>query len=143
MKARVRTMETVLKGCAQREHWPSGNVTILFLEINVVTKLFYAGCDVNELPNLSDDDSVWDDCAYYIGQLCASLVLIASPERIIIGGGVLNRSSLYPKIRKCAKEILNGYIQNDHISDSVKLEQYIGPSYWYDSNDCFVVGVNY
>lgn len=57
--------------------------------------------DASELAALSDDDPVWDACAYQLAQLCAQLVYIASPEKIRFGGGVMNRVSLYPKIRVC------------------------------------------
>jgi fructokinase len=55
--------------------------------------------DAAELADLPDDDPVWDACAYQLAQLCANLIYIASPERIVFGGGVMNRQSLYPKIR--------------------------------------------
>ena len=57
------------------------------------------GIGIQELADLPDDDPVWDQCAYQLGQLCSSLVLIASPDRIRFGGGVMNRTCLYPKIR--------------------------------------------
>ena len=57
------------------------------------------GITVEELAALSDEDPVWDQCAYQLAQLCANLVLIASPDRIRFGGGVMNRQCLYPKIR--------------------------------------------
>ena len=53
----------------------------------------------SELPNLKNDDPLWDTCAYYLAALCANLVLIASPERIMIGGGVMQRTCLYEKIQ--------------------------------------------
>lgn len=56
-------------------------------------------CNINDLPNINDDHELWDIVAYYIGQLCCNLILMVSPEHISIGGGVLNRLSLYPKIR--------------------------------------------
>jgi fructokinase len=55
--------------------------------------------DPSGLADLTDDDPIWDACAYQLAQLCAQLVYIASPERIRFGGGVMNRTSLYPKIR--------------------------------------------
>ena len=56
-------------------------------------------CDISELPNLDDTHEVWDNFSYYIAQLCCNLILIVSPERIVIGGGIMNRTSLYNKIR--------------------------------------------
>jgi fructokinase len=57
------------------------------------------GFTIEDLPGLSDDDPLWNTCAHYIAGLCVNLVLIASPERISIGGGIMNRACLYPKIR--------------------------------------------
>ncbi len=56
-------------------------------------------CTSEELSSLPDEDAVWDDCAYYLAQLCATLVLVASPHKIVFGGGIMNRPCLYPKIR--------------------------------------------
>lgn len=67
------------------------------------------------LPQLSDDHEIWDTCAYYLAQLCVSLILISSVEHISIGGGVLNRSILYPKIRVYVLQILNEYIENESL----------------------------
>ena len=55
--------------------------------------------DATDLPNVPDNDPLWTTCAFYLAELCANLVLIASPERICIGGGIMQRRSLYPKIR--------------------------------------------
>ena len=42
---------------------------------------------------------------------CANIVLMASPERIVLSGGVMLRESLFPKIRRAVQAQLNGYIQ--------------------------------
>jgi len=98
------------------------------------------GCLPSELAHLSDDDPVWDACSYYLAQLCANLVLIASPERICIGGGLLNRASLYAKIRSKTQQILAGYIQNENVTTD-KIENYIVPSFW--GNNAGIVGAAY
>ena len=87
------------------------------------------GCSINDLPNLPDTHRIWDICAYYIAQLCVSLILIASPERIAIGGGVLNRHCLYPLIRSHVHTLLNGYVQSPSLT-AEGLEAYIVPSRW-------------
>lgn len=46
-------------------------------------------CPAAALPTLDDNDEVWDIWAFYVAQLCMSLVLIASPEHISIGTNVL------------------------------------------------------
>jgi fructokinase len=87
------------------------------------------GCLVDELPAISDDDELWDTCSYYLAQLCATLILTVSCERIVIGGGVLNRQILYVKIRQQTLQILRGYLQLDAISES-NIESFITPSRW-------------
>jgi fructokinase len=85
-------------------------------------------CRAEDLPSLSDEDEVWEITSYYIAQLCASLIMMASPERIVIGGGLMNRTILYGKIRKQTIEILNGYIQLEAITS--KIDELIVPSDW-------------
>ena len=82
------------------------------------------------LASLPDDHHVWDVAAYYLGALCANIVLLASPERIIISGGVLQRASLFPKIRKEMQKHLNGYIQMDAITTSAGVKHFVAPSTW-------------
>ncbi len=42
---------------------------------------------------LADNDEVWALEGDYLGQMCANLVLMYSPRRIVLGGGVITRSS--------------------------------------------------
>jgi len=86
-------------------------------------------CARSALAEVSDDHQVWDLEAFYIAQLCANLLLIASPERIAIGGGVLHRKSLFPKIRKQFLQIVNQYIQHPLITEE-NIDKYITPSVW-------------
>lgn len=89
-----------------------------------------ANCSIQELPLLTDDHEIWDITAYYIAQLCVNLILIASPELICIGGGVLNRKSLFPKIRSYTLSILSDYVQHELLTED-EIQNYIKPSYWY------------
>jgi fructokinase len=89
------------------------------------------GIDRHLLPELPDTHEIWDVCAYYIAQLCVSLVLIASPETIRIGGGVMNRTVLYEKTRKMTLELLNGYIASPLLTEE-NIDHFIGPSRWGD-----------
>lgn len=56
---------------------------------------------------VTDDDPVWDATAHALGSLCASLVLVASPERIVLSGGVMNRTILYAKV--CCSLAADGF----------------------------------
>jgi fructokinase len=50
--------------------------------------------------------------ADYLGQLCASLTFALSPQRIILGGGVLKTEGLLSQIRTALAKSLNGYASN-------------------------------
>jgi fructokinase len=49
--------------------------------------------------------------ADYLGQLCATLVLVASPERIVIGGGVMTGGGLHEPIEAAMRTWLAGYLE--------------------------------
>ena len=72
-----------------------------------------------------DDDDVWNQVGYYLGVCCANLILTISAEKIILGGGVMNRELLYPIIRKHCFEALNGYIKHPSLSSEEKLANII------------------
>ena len=82
------------------------------------------------LASLRDDDPAWDAAAHYLGALCANIVLLASPERIVLSGGVMQRASLFPRVRSRMQAMLNGYIQVDQIATAEGIERYITPSTW-------------
>lgn len=75
--------------------------------------------------NLPSDHFAWDLEAYYIAQALVNYILILSPEKIILGGGVMKQKQLFPKIREEVKRLLNGYIQTESILKS--LDSYIVP----------------
>ena len=89
-----------------------------------------AGVPASELASLPDDHEVWDACAYYLAQMAVSLVLLCSPERIIFGGGVFNRTILYEKIWQKTAELLNNYIQHSSITTKEGMEKFICSSHW-------------
>ena len=67
------------------------------------------GGDAKALP---DDHPTFTIEADYLAQMCVNLILIVSPKRIILGGGVMQRQSLFPLIRSRTRELLNGYVQS-------------------------------
>jgi fructokinase len=62
--------------------------------------------------SLDHNDIAWEIEAFYIAQALVNYILILSPHRILLGGGVMHQNQLFPLIRKQVKELLNGYIQN-------------------------------
>jgi len=51
--------------------------------------------------------------------LCAQLVVTVSPERIVMGGGVMNQARLLPLVRPRLRRWLGGYIDRREILDGV------------------------
>lgn len=72
---------------------------------------------------LSTDHPAWEMIAYYLAQAMMNYILILSPEKMIMGGGVMKQKQLFPLIHRNLFEILNGYIQNDAILKNI--EEYI------------------
>jgi len=95
------------------------------------------GCLPADLPTLSDDDPVWDHAAHALAALCVSLILIVSPERIILSGGVMKRAVLFQKIRARVLELLAGYIQSPALLPGA-IDEYIVPSKW--GNNAGIIG---
>ena len=60
---------------------------------------------------LSGRKEVWQLEAYYIGQALADYILILSPERIVLGGGVTHQEGLLALIRQETAKQLAGYIR--------------------------------
>jgi len=68
-----------------------------------------------DLSQLEAAHAQWEIQADYLGQLCAQLVLTLSPQRIIIGGGVMAQERLFPVIRERMLHWLGGYIDRSEI----------------------------
>ncbi len=78
------------------------------------------GVSARDLPRAH---SGWETEAEYLAQVCAGAVLSFSPERIIMGGGVMQQKFLFPMIRAKTLALLNGYITHPAIDRG--LEDYI------------------
>ena len=52
-------------------------------------------------------------------------ILPLSPEKIMLGGGVMREKHLFPIIRKKVVQLLNGYIQTESILKNI--DEYIVP----------------
>lgn len=68
---------------------------------------------------------VWELESYYIAQALANYILLLSPQKIILGGGVMHQPQLFPLIRKKVGEMLNGYIHTRELQDA---DHYIVPA---------------
>lgn len=53
--------------------------------------------------------AAWDLQARYLAILCHNLFMTTSPQRIILGGGVMKQEHVFPLLRGKLQEISNGY----------------------------------
>lgn len=65
--------------------------------------------------DLPQDHEAWELEAGYLAQMCMNAVCAFSPEKIILGGGVMQQKHLFPMIRKRTQELLNGYVPAEMI----------------------------
>jgi fructokinase len=72
-----------------------------------------------------EEDPFWEIEADYIALALMNYILTLSPKRIILGGGVMQRDFLFPKIRRRVRELLNGYVASKSILENI--ESYIVP----------------
>lgn len=71
---------------------------------------------------LSDYEPVWELEAFYIAQALVNYICILSPQKIILGGGVMHQKQLLPLVREEVKKQLGGYLKTKELAD---LEHYI------------------
>lgn len=69
--------------------------------------------------NLPADHKAWELEAYYLAQGIVNLILSLSPEKIILGGGVMKQEHLFPLIRKEVTKILNNYVSTKTILENI------------------------
>ncbi|MNO32666.1 putative fructokinase [compost metagenome] len=74
----------------------------------------------HELP---PDHIAWEIEAFYIAQSITSAILLLSPHKIILGGGVMQQLQLLPLIRQAVLRNLNGYVSSSAILDH--MDEYI------------------
>lgn len=82
---------------------------------------------------ISQDHPAWEVEAYYISQGVIGAILLMSPKKVILGGGVMNQEHLFPLIRKQVQQGLNQYVKAkemildiEHYIVPPKLESYAG-----------------
>ncbi len=61
-------------------------------------------------PELPPDHPAWDEVAHYLAFGLANLILTLSPQRLILGGGVMHQTHLFPRIRRHMAACINGYV---------------------------------
>lgn len=69
--------------------------------------------------DLREDHPIWDLQAYYIGQALVNITLTLAPEKIILGGGVMNQPHLLAKIQEAFVQQMAGYMETPPVNDYI------------------------
>ncbi|MCP4537187.1 MAG: ROK family protein [Chloroflexi bacterium] len=74
---------------------------------------------------LPADHQAWSLEAHYIALGLMSIICVLLPQRVILGGGVMEQSELFPLVRQEVQELFNGYLQVPEILEQI--DDYIVP----------------
>jgi fructokinase len=74
---------------------------------------------------LGADHKAWVIEAYYIAQAITVTILLLSPKKVILGGGVMHQRQLFPLIREAVRKNLNGYVSAPEVLKDI--DAYIVP----------------
>ena len=69
--------------------------------------------------DLPVDSEAWEIEAYYRAQALVSYTLTPSPEKIILGGGVMKQKQLFPLIREQFTSLLNDYVATPDLEEYI------------------------
>jgi fructokinase len=69
---------------------------------------------------LRDTEAVWQLEAEYLALGVVNVICTVSPQRVILGGGVMNQGTLLPLIRTRVRELIAGYVSVPELSDGVR-----------------------
>ena len=72
------------------------------------------------------DHPAWELEAHYLALGLVNIITILSPQRIVMGGGVMHQSHLFPMVRSKVQTLLNGYLKRGAITTD-EIKQYIVP----------------
>jgi fructokinase len=68
---------------------------------------------------LRDSEEVWQLEAEYLALGVVNVICTVSPQRVILGGGVMNQGALFPLIRERVRELIAGYVSVPELSDAI------------------------
>lgn len=86
--------------------------------------------------DLPVDHPVWDVVVHYLSAALVNFICVLSPQRLIMGGGVMHQEHLFPRIRRRVRTLLNEYLQSPAILEEI--DTYVVPPALGD--DAGVVG---
>lgn len=74
---------------------------------------------------LPPEHPAWELEAHYLALGLVNTIVVLSPQRIIMGGGIMQQAQLFPLIRREVQRLLNGYIQAPAVTRHI--DSYIVP----------------
>ena len=84
--------------------------------------------------SLPEDHPGWDLQARYIALALVNQICMISPQRVVLGGGVMKHRELFPLVREKVRSYLNGYIAMDEVQAGI--DHYIVPPLLDDRSGC-------
>ncbi len=78
------------------------------------------GVPANELP---PEHAAWELEAHYLALALQTFICTLSPQRIILGGGVMQQPHLFELVRQKTKTYVNNYVQHPSVLEEI--DQYI------------------
>jgi fructokinase len=77
----------------------------------------HARWGVSDAFELAPTHEAWELEAHYLATAIMNYTLCLSPKRIILGGGVMQQTQLFPLIRNKVKALINDYVQNEYLDN--------------------------
>jgi fructokinase len=74
---------------------------------------------------LPADHKAWSLEAHYLALGLVNIICVLSPQRVVMGGGVMEQPGIFPLLRQEVQELLNGYLQVPAILEQI--DEYIVP----------------
>jgi fructokinase len=74
---------------------------------------------------LPQDHPAWELEAHYLALGVMNMACFLSPQRVILGGGVMQQPQLFPLVRNKVQRLLNGYLKSPAILE--RIDAYIVP----------------
>jgi fructokinase len=69
--------------------------------------------------SLPDDHPAWELEGEYVALGILSIVSVASPHRVIVGGGVMERRFLFDVVRRRLRELIGGYLDAPLLGEEI------------------------
>jgi fructokinase len=65
------------------------------------------------------DEAAWDLEARYLALGLVSVICVLSPERVVVGGGVMNQPGLLERVHRQIVGLMNGYLDAPLLGDGI------------------------